>query len=258
MIVTEVVPGSLSTMDVAASGAEPDAGRAWLTSIYHRPEKSYVRLNMITSLTGSASGSDGTSETLTSPVDRAILGTIRGDADVVLVGAQTVRQEGYVIPRATRLAIVTTTGDLQGHRLDAEGSGRVFLLCPAEHAARVRVNAEALGATVIVIDHRAGDAADHTLDPGDILSALAAHDMRRVVVEGGPSLAGQFAAAGAIDEYCVSVAPVIEPADAPFIAVTAASTPATKVAGMLVDAAGFSYLRLRALPSGLSGQPEDA
>lgn len=247
MIVTEVLPATLSTVDVAPSGREPGTGRAWLASRYHRTEASYVRLNMITSLTGSASGSDGTSETLTSPIDRAILGTIRRDADVVLVGAQTVRQEGYVIPRTARLAIVTTTGDLKGHRLEAEGSGRVFLVCPAEHVARVRARATALGATVIAVEARAeGDAGD-ALDPRDILTALAAHGMHRVVVEGGPSLAAQFAAAGAIDEYCVTVAPVIEPADAPFIAVTSASRRATEVAGMLVDAAGFSYLRLRAL-----------
>ena len=54
------------------------------------------------------------------------------------------------------------------------------------------------------------------------------------------------AAAGVIDEYCVTVAPVIEPAHEPFLRVGDAQRPHTEVTGMLVDEAGFSYLRLRA------------
>ena len=83
------------------------------------------------------------------------------------------------------------------------------------------------------------------LEPGAILDALRARGLTRVVCEGGPSLAGQFAAAGVIDEYCITVAPVIEPATEPFLRVTAAVRPHTEVDGMLVDDAGFSYLRLR-------------
>lgn len=250
MIVTEVVPATLRAMDVAPPGAMADASRQWLASVYHRVDERYVRLNMITSLTGAASGSDGTSETLTSPVDRAILGTIRRDADVVVVGAQSVRAEGYIVPRTARLAIVTTTGDLWGHRLDVEGdtADRLFLICPAERETEVRAHADAVGATVIAVASRA----PHTpaLDPRNILDALAGRGMNRVVIEGGPSLAAQFAAAGVIDEYCVTVAPVLEPATAPFISVSAATRPDTRVAGMLIDEAGFSYLRLAASRSG--------
>lgn len=246
MIVTEVVPPTLQAMDVASPGTMADASRQWLTSLYHRADERYVRLNMITSLTGSASGSDGTSETLTSPVDRTILSTIRRDADVVVVGAQSVRAEGYVVPRTARLGIVTTTGDLRGHRLDVEGetSDRLFLICPAESEADVRAHADAMGATVIAVASRSGRA--RALDPRDIVDALAHQGLKRVVIEGGPSLAAQFTAAGVIDEYCVTVAPVLEPATAPFISVSAAARPDTRVAGMLVDEAGFSYLRLAA------------
>ena len=81
MIVTEVRPATLDRQDVAT-----EAGRAWLTERYARTDDAYVRLNMITSLTGAASGSDGTSDTLTSRTDRTILGVIRAAADVVVVG----------------------------------------------------------------------------------------------------------------------------------------------------------------------------
>ncbi|KAA9110529.1 dihydrofolate reductase family protein [Microbacterium rhizomatis] len=237
LLVTEVVPRSLSAADVAT-----EHGREWLRARYAR-EGSYVRLNMITSLTGSAAGEDGTSETLTSRIDRGILGVIRRDADVVVVGAQSVRAEGYVVPRTARLAIVTGSGRLAGHRLSLEPgaeSDRVLLICPATVADEVSRSAAAYGAVVVPV---AGDA---HLSPRAILDALAARGLTRVVCEGGPTLAAQFAAAGVIDEYCVSVAPVIEPAHAPFLSVTAEGRPRTEVAGMLVDEAGFSFLRLRA------------
>jgi riboflavin biosynthesis pyrimidine reductase len=86
---------------------------------------------------------------------------------------------------------------------------------------------------------------DAPLAPAAVVDALRAHGFARIVCEGGPTLASQFAGAGVIDEYCVTVAPAIEPAEHPFVRVDAASRPATDVAGMLVDAEGFSYLRLR-------------
>jgi riboflavin biosynthesis pyrimidine reductase len=236
--VTETIPASLQTVD-----ASTDAGREWLAARYHRDGENYVRLNMITSLTGSAAGSDGTSETLTNRVDRAILGVIRADADVVLVGAQSVRAEGYVVPRRARLAVVTASGDLEGHRLSlGPGSSpdQVLLVCPEDGAEALRERALAYGVQVVGVS--ADD--DGRLHPAAIIEALSARGLRRVVCEGGPSLATQFAAAGLIDEYCVSVAPVIGAVDKPFISVPDGVS--TELVGALVDSAGFSYLRLRA------------
>ncbi|MFE1645091.1 dihydrofolate reductase family protein [Microbacterium sp. P01] len=237
MIVTEIIPHTLSSADAASAD-----GRRLLTEAYTRTEPSYVRLNMITSVTGSAAGDDGTSETLTNRVDRMILGIIRRDADVVLVGAQSVRAEGYVVPRSARLAIVTTSGDLSGHRLTLEpgaAADQVLLVCPADRAAELAARTSIHGVQVVAV------AGGPHLAPAAIIEALAERDLRRVVCEGGPGLASQFAEAGVIDEYCVTVAPVIEQADAPFLRVGHDSRPVTDVAGMVVDGSGFSYLRLR-------------
>jgi riboflavin biosynthesis pyrimidine reductase len=225
---------------LAATGADRDAaaddGRRWIEESYAPPAGPFVRLNMITSPTGAASGSDGTSDTLTSPTDRTILGVIRRQADVVLVGAATVRAEGYLLPRTARLAIVTGSGDLEGHRL-GDAAGRVLLVCPAERVAAVRERAGIPDADVLGVPGSDGVA------PVDVLAGLAERGLARVVCEGGPSLAAQFARAGVIDEYCVTVAPVLEPARHPFLPVDERID--TEVAGMLVDDAGFSYLRLR-------------
>lgn len=222
----------------AASGYDPqdDAGRSWLEGVYAPPVGAFVRLNMITSPTGAAAGSDGTSDTLTSPTDRAILGVIRRLSDAVVVGAATVRAEGYVVPRATRLAIVTTSGALDGHRLDA-APGRVLLVCPADRADEVRARAQLPAAEIVPV------AGGDDLEPAAIVAALRAHGCGRLVCEGGPRLAARFAAADAIDEYCITVAPALEPARTPFLPVRERIE--TALAGMLVDDAGFSYLRLR-------------
>ena len=236
MIVTEVRPATLDRQDVAT-----EAGRAWLADRYARADEAYVRLNMITSLTGAASGSDGTSDTLTSRTDRTILGVIRAAADVVVVGAQSVRAEGYVVPRSTRLAIVTASGDLEGHRLTLdEGASpdRVLIVCPEFRAEAIGAEAAQYGVQIVAVP------GDERMSPSAILTALAARGLRRVVCEGGPSVASQFAAAGVIDEYCITITPSIEPVAQPFLRLDV--RPDTDPVGVLVDEAGFSYLRLRA------------
>ncbi|MFG6401432.1 dihydrofolate reductase family protein [Microbacterium sp. P04] len=231
MRVVEVLPATGASYDLATP-----VGKAAIAELYAL-EGDYVRLNMITTLTGAASGSDGTSETLSSRVDRAILGVIRSLADVVIVGAQTVRVEGYLMPRATRLAVVTATGDLGGHRLgDGEG---VLLVCPADHADAVQERADLPKAEVVPVPG-SGD-----LEPAAIVAALGERSLGRIVNEGGPRLAGLFATAGAIDEYCVTVAPVLSPAQHPFLTLPSGTGPHTAPVGLLVDDAAFSYLRLR-------------
>lgn len=246
---TELVPATLDTVEVPSAEAS-----AFITGRYARDQTPYVRLNMITSLNGAAAGADGTSDTLTSRVDRTILGAIRDDADVVLVGAQSVRAEGYVLPRTALLAVVTRSGSLGGHRLDVRGDiahRRVLIVCPEGSPADrdgVQLGAGIEAEVVPVAAIRDSTSPDgDSLMPEAIIAALRARGLHRIVCEGGPALASQFVEAGVIDEYCLTVAPTVEAASAPLFAVSATARPDTEVAGMLVDAAGFSYLRLRAL-----------
>jgi hypothetical protein len=46
-----------------------------------------------------------------------------------------------------------------------------------------------------------------------------------------------------IDEFCITVTPVISPVDRPFV--SSLERLDTEVTGALADEAGFSYLRLR-------------
>ncbi|MDF2579124.1 MULTISPECIES: dihydrofolate reductase family protein [Microbacterium] len=226
MRVSEMLPETGESAD-----STTDVGRAWLARRYRRAPGGYVRLNMVTTLTGSASGGDGTSDTITSPTDRSILGIIRRDADVVVVGAESVRAEGYVVPRTAALAIVSRSGRLDGHRLAGADADRVVLVVPDG----VVADAPA-GVSVIT----AGPGPD--LSPARVIDALSSRGWQRVVCEGGPTIAAQFLTAGVIDEICLTIAPRIGPVRHPVLPVS--TDVSTRVTGALMDAAGFSYLRL--------------
>jgi riboflavin biosynthesis pyrimidine reductase len=234
--VTEIVPRTLESATVG-----DDATAEWMSQRYRLGDGPFLRLNMITTITGATAGADGTSETITSRTDRFVLGAIRRNADVVLVGAETVRAEGYLLPKTARLAVVTSTGDLGVDKLSAAGREDrppALVLCPLALVDDIRHRLGSAPAEVIAVPSD-----DDRLDPAAIVSTLHAHGLQRIVCEGGPALASQFVEAGLVDEVCATVSPVLEPARHPFITLTERIE--STVAGMLVDDAGFSYLRLR-------------
>lgn len=235
-VVTEVVPRTLSTVRIGDDGTDE-----WMSRRYAVAESSFVRLNMITTITGATSGADGTSETITSRTDRYVLGAIRRAADVVVVGAETVRIEGYLLPKTARLAIVTSTGDLGADKLSSSGRDDrppALVLCPASHVDAVRHAIADAPAEVVAVP-----ADGDRLSPKTIVATLRARGLGRIVCEGGPALATQFVEDGVVDELCVTVSPVLEGARHPFVTLTQRIE--SHLAGMLVDEAGFSYLRLR-------------
>ena len=105
MILSRIYPGTTEAIDLDDASSR-DTLRDW----YQPTGMSVVRMNLITTIDGSVGGTDGTSHTLSNPADRRILGVIRELADVVLVGASSVRREGYLLPRHARLAVVTGSG----------------------------------------------------------------------------------------------------------------------------------------------------
>ncbi|KKM44768.1 hypothetical protein VT73_08110 [Rathayibacter toxicus] len=158
-----------------------------------------VRLNMIASLNGSSIGSDGTSETLTNRVDRTILGILRAQSDVVVVGAESVRTEGYRVPRSVPLAIMSSTGDLAGHRLEVREGARVMLLIPETVSALPELPR---GSDVVRVPTEG-----RRLSVAAVLAALRQRNFERVMCEGGASVFGQFLASGQVDEICLTTAP---------------------------------------------------
>jgi riboflavin biosynthesis pyrimidine reductase len=149
----------------------------------------WVMLNMIASVDG-ASALDGASGGLGGPADRAVFTFLRTLADVIVVGASTVRTEGYGPPKkpGQRIAVVSRSGELDWtSRLFTSGAG--FAVLPED------------GPDVPVPVVRAGRG------DVDLGAALAQLDGEIALCEGGPTLNGQLAAADLVDELCLTVAP---------------------------------------------------
>jgi len=219
------------------------AGRDWLLAHYGRADGPFLRVNMIASLNGSATGDDGTSNTLTSRLDRRILGVIRELSDVVLVGAGSVRAEGYVVPAKAALAVVTSSGDLTGHRLDAGPAAPagaehpVLIFCALRNLERARSSAGDTRATIVPLD------GDDGIAVGSILRALADRGLARIVCEGGPVLAGQLFAADLVDEFCLSTSPQVTLGGRPLLDSPETGTRRFSLRQLLADETGATYAR---------------
>ncbi|MET9412571.1 pyrimidine reductase family protein [Streptomyces klenkii] len=191
----------------AGSGDGTGGPRAWL------------RANMVSSLDGAAHH-DGRSQPLSSATDMRVFGTLRGLADAVVVGAETVRQEGYRPARAREafaarraalgqgpapvIAIVSAGLDLDFTLpLFREPLVPTIVLTGADAPAERVAAAREAGAEVLV----AGEG--RRVDPALVPRVLAARGLTRLLTEGGPQLLGQFAAAGVLDELCLTLAPLV-------------------------------------------------
>jgi riboflavin biosynthesis pyrimidine reductase len=188
------------------------------------PGTPWLRANMVSSLDGAARH-EGRSRALSSEGDMRVFGVLRALADAVVVGAETVRQEGYRPARARDgfLARRTAAGQgpapavavVSGH-LDLDFSLPLFtepltptLVLTGADAPADRVAAAGKAGAVVVV---AGDGT--RVDPVRAVRALAARGLTRLLAEGGPRLLAQFAAAGVLDELCLTIAPLVTAGDA--------------------------------------------
>ncbi|GAB3118716.1 pyrimidine reductase family protein [Streptomyces calidiresistens] len=196
-----------SLTDLAAAYAYPDP----------LPAEGWLRANMVTSLDG-AGHHEGRSQPLSSSADMRIFGVLRALADVIVVGAGTVRSEGYRPARRREEFAAARAAAGQGPAaaiavvsagLDLDFSLPLFteplvptLVVTGEAAPPERLAAaRAAGARVVF----AGDGAG--VEPARVRAELAALGHRRQLTEGGPGLLGRFVTAGALDELCLTISP---------------------------------------------------
>ena len=81
----------------------------------------------------------------------------------------------------------------------------------------------------------------------DIVSALQARGLRRIVCEGGPSLAAQMLDSGLADELCLSTSPIVGGVFLPVFGNTEISSHRLELAQLLVDDTSTLYARWRIL-----------
>lgn len=185
-------------------------------------ERPWLLVNMIASLDGAVTV-DGRSGALAGPADKAMFGALRAVGDIILAGAGTMRAEGYGPPRPSedaraarrargqaetpRLAVVSRSLDLDvTARMFAEADEPPFVLT-CRQAPTDAMEALDEVAEVIVV----GDA---TVDLHAAMAELRRRGVTTITCEGGPHLNGDLLLADLIDEWALTVAPVLVGGDA--------------------------------------------
>ncbi len=158
--------------------------RVWTFAVEHgRP---FVTWKVATSLDGRSAAADGTSRWISSPAARRDTHRLRAMCDVVLAGTGTVLVDNP-----------------QLNVRDADGQ-------PArQQPLRAVMGLRGVPADARVLDDTADTVLLRTRDPRHALVDLFSRDRQHVFLEGGPTLAAAFLAAGLVDEVIVYVAPVL-------------------------------------------------
>lgn len=177
-----------------------------------------LRVNFISSLDGAATH-DGLSGGLNNADDKVVFDTLRMLADAIIVGAGTVRAEGYGGVRLDEDAvtwrsahglapqppviIVSSRLDIEpGHPFFADAGVRPIVVTHAASPAHKRAAlAEVADVLVCGVDE---------VDPATMIAALAASGYAQLLCEGGPQLFGALIEADCVDELCLSISPVLE------------------------------------------------
>jgi riboflavin biosynthesis pyrimidine reductase len=214
----------------------------------------WVLVNMVASVDG-ATAVDGRSGPLGGEADRRLLGVLRGLADVVLVGAGTVRAEGYGPPRTPvaevgerradrgqavrpRLAVVSGRADLDPSAslfADRDPDDPPPLVYTSTDVPPDRLVGLSGVAEVVATDGAPEVAA--------VVADLHDRGVGIVLCEGGPSLVAQLSSAGLVDELCLSVSPLIVGSGSGLLAGAPLPTPTSLRLAHVLTADDFLFCR---------------
>jgi riboflavin biosynthesis pyrimidine reductase len=191
------------------------ASDASLESAYLTDERPahWLFVNMVTTIDG-ATAIDGRSSSIGDEQDTIVFRALRAVADAVIVAGATARAEGYKRPQlpahllrwrlerslapVPRIAIVSRS--LEFDLGPFEDEPPVIVTSESSPAQRRRTLA---AKTDVIV------AGGERVDLFRAVSELREAGLGRLLSEGGPSLNGQLAALDLVDEWCVTVAPLI-------------------------------------------------
>jgi diaminohydroxyphosphoribosylaminopyrimidine deaminase / 5-amino-6-(5-phosphoribosylamino)uracil reductase len=170
-------------MGVEQDEAETGALAGWLTGVHE--QRPYVVWKAAATLDGRVAAADGSSRWVTGPEARAAVHRLRATCDAVVVGSGTALADD---PQLTVRDADGRTAERQPLRVVVDRRGR-------------------LPDTARVLDDAAPTHVSRAGTPAELLAELFARDVRRVLLEGGPTLAAAFLRDGLVDEAVIHLAP---------------------------------------------------
>jgi riboflavin biosynthesis pyrimidine reductase len=190
-----------------------------------RSDAPVLRVNFVSSVDGAVTH-DGRSGGLSGEADKRHFELLRRVCDVVLVGAGTVRTEGYGAMRVSEeSARWRLANGLPEHpvfaivsgSLDLDPDSEIFTDAPVRPivVTTPRGSADLLGRFEKVADVVV--TGSDGIDVPETVAALHSRRLRNVLCEGGPTLFGALLEADAVDELFLTVSPALEAGDAPRI-----------------------------------------
>ncbi|CAI9403476.1 dihydrofolate reductase family protein [Nocardioides sp. T2.26MG-1] len=169
-----------------------------LAELYAVPRTPWLRVNMVSTVDGAATGETGTSGSINNAADKQVFDQLRAMADVIVVGAGTVRAERYG-PAGKPLVVVSRRGQVPDSLRDAPRGSVLLATCgTAEGLGAAR---DLLGAEQVLV------LGSHRVDLPLLKQVLADRGWGHVLSEGGPHLLRDLLASGAADELCTTVVP---------------------------------------------------
>jgi riboflavin biosynthesis pyrimidine reductase len=214
----------------------------------------HLRSNFVSSIDGAVE-IDGQSKSLSDAADSELFGKLRMLSDVVLVGAGTIRIEGYNplrlgaerrkwrqangLPENPTLAIVSSRLDLDPINQVFHSPVRPLVIT---HAASPPDRRAALAEVADVLVCGAAE-----VDLAAVVGMLAERGLPQILCEGGPHLLGALTEADLVDEMCLSIAPLLTGPGAGRITAGAFETVTRRLTLTSVLSADDGYLFLRYL-----------
>lgn len=169
-----------------------------LRELYAPVRTPWLRVNFVSTLDGAVTGNDGTSKSIHDDADQRVFRALRQAADCLIVGAGTLREEGYGHP-SLPLVVVTRSGEVPPTLRDAPDG--TVLMATTSTAPRLDEAREILGADRVLT------LGEYAVDLVALKQALAERGWRDQLCEGGPHLFGAMLAAGVVDELCLTWVP---------------------------------------------------
>ncbi len=171
-----------------------------LERLYAAPRTPWLRVNMISTVDGAATGDSGRSGSINNRSDKRVFDLLRAGADAIVVGAGTAEAEGYG-PADVPIVLVSRRGRVPQKLRGAE-PGRVVLATVGSSDGLEEAR-ELLGPDNVWV------LGSYRVDLAALKQQLADRGMPRILGEGGPHLLHDLLHQEVVDELTCTVTPRI-------------------------------------------------